>query len=65
MKTLIHRAYKKCDLKEDLKAELGFVRDIFISNCYPVKKVDQVFETYMPQIDERIEPDLFHMYRGF
>ena len=57
MKTLIHRAYRLCDREEDLKAELGFLRDIFISNCYPVKKVDQVFGKYKPNIDERKEPE--------
>ena len=53
MKTLIHRAHRLCDREEDLKAELGFLKDIFISNCYPVKKVDQVFGSYKPNLDEK------------
>ena len=55
MKGLIHRAHRLCDLKEDLDAELGFLKDMFISNGYPVKEVDRVFETYQPNLDEERE----------
>ena len=73
MKTLNHRGYRLCDREEDMKVELGFLRDIFIANCDPVKKLDQVFETYKADIDEReiqrmrisLFQCLFHMYRGF
>jgi len=58
MKGLIFRAHKLCDLEEDLKTELGFLKDMFISNGYPVKKVDRVFETYQPNLDgDRDEPE--------
>ena len=57
MKGLIHRAHRLCDLKEDLEAELGFLRDMFISNCYPVRKVEKIFEIYQPNLDgKRDEP---------
>ena len=55
MKGLIHRAHRLCDLKEDLDAELGFLKHMFISNGYPVKEVDRVFETYQPNLDEERE----------
>jgi len=51
MKGLIHRAYKLCDLEEDLKSELGFLKDMFISNGYPIRKVDKVFATYKPNVN--------------
>mmetsp|Transcript_22081 Transcript_22081/g.28915 ORF Transcript_22081/g.28915 Transcript_22081/m.28915 type:complete len:89 (-) Transcript_22081:642-908(-) len=28
-----------------------------ISNCFPVKKVDQTFESYKPNLGERMEPE--------
>ncbi|CAN0092461.1 unnamed protein product, partial [Heterosigma akashiwo] len=35
MKCLIHRAHRLCDREEDLRWELGFLKDQFISNGYP------------------------------
>eukprot|EP00638_Chattonella_subsalsa_P018468 CAMPEP_0117886524 /NCGR_PEP_ID=MMETSP0950-20121206/20419_1 /TAXON_ID=44440 /ORGANISM="Chattonella subsalsa, Strain CCMP2191" /LENGTH=103 /DNA_ID=CAMNT_0005743883 /DNA_START=102 /DNA_END=414 /DNA_ORIENTATION=- len=43
------------DLEEDMNEELGFLKDIFISNGCPVKKVDKIFETYQPSLDEEKE----------
>ena len=41
MKGLIHKAHLLCDLKEDLLDELNLLRDVFISNGYPTKIVNQ------------------------
>ena len=41
MKGLIHRAHLLCDLKEDLLDELNLLRDVFVSNGYPTKIVNQ------------------------
>jgi len=38
-----------------MNEELGFLKDIFISNGCPVKKVDKIFETYQPSLDEEKE----------
>ena len=34
MKCLIHRDHRLCDREEDLRWELGFLKDQFISNGY-------------------------------
>ena len=44
MKGLIHRAHILCDEKEDLMEELCLLRDVFISNGYPVKLVKETLE---------------------
>ena len=49
MKTLIHRAYRLCDLVEDLKEELDLLRDVFISNGYPVKIVEKTIYQWKPE----------------
>ena len=55
MKTLIFRAYKLCDLPEDLKEELLFLKDTFIANDFPPKVVDRVFASYKPDQKEENE----------
>lgn len=49
LKGLIDRAHKLCDLEEDLQEELDLLRDIFISNDYPVRRIDEVFQDYIPK----------------
>ena len=48
LKGLIKRAHRLCDLKEDLEEELSLLRDIFISNGYPVYRVNETFKNYKP-----------------
>jgi len=55
MKTLIFRAYKLCDLPEDLNEELLFLKDTFIANDFPPKVVDRVFASYKPDQKEENE----------
>ena len=52
MKGLIYRAYRLCDEEKDLMDELGFLKDIFISNGYPVGKVEKIFKEYVPNLDK-------------
>jgi len=42
VKGQIHRAHYFCDLKEDLLEELGFLRDVFVMNGYPLRLVNEV-----------------------
>jgi hypothetical protein len=44
LKGLIHRAHKLCDLKEDLLEELQLLRDVFVSNGYPVVLVEKTLK---------------------
>ena len=37
-----HTAHYFCDLKEDLLEELGFLRDVFVMNGYPLCLVNEV-----------------------
>mmetsp|Transcript_3349 Transcript_3349/g.6053 ORF Transcript_3349/g.6053 Transcript_3349/m.6053 type:complete len:409 (-) Transcript_3349:195-1421(-) len=57
MKCLIHRAHRLCDREEDLRWELGFLKDQFISNGYPVREVDRVFASYVPGVEVEEEED--------
>ncbi|CAM9748677.1 unnamed protein product, partial [Heterosigma akashiwo] len=57
MKCLIHRAHRLCDQEEDLRWELGFLKDQFISNGYPVREVDRVFASYVPGVVEEEEEE--------
>lgn len=36
LKGLIHRAHQLCDLKNDLIDELQLLKDVFVSNGYPI-----------------------------
>ena len=49
LKGLINRAYRLCDLEDDLNEELDLLRDIFIANGYPVKRVEQTIKDYQPK----------------
>ena len=44
MKGLIHQEHLLCDEKEDLMEELCLLRDVFISNGYPVKLVKETLD---------------------
>jgi len=44
MKGFIHRAHILCGEKEDLMEELCLLRNVFISNGYPVKLVKETLE---------------------
>jgi hypothetical protein len=44
IKTLVYRAHRLCDLKEDLVEELNNLRDVFISNGYPPNIVNKTIE---------------------
>ena len=37
-----HRAHYFCDLNEDLIEELGFLRDVFVMNGYPLRIVNEI-----------------------
>ena len=50
MKCLIHRALRLCIREEDLRWELGFLKDHFISNGYLVSEVDRMFASYVPGV---------------
>ena len=56
MRTLIFRAYKLCDLPEDRKEELQFLKATFIANDFPPKVVDRVIASYKPDQKEENEP---------
>ena len=58
MKGLIHRAYQLCDLQEDLKEELDLLRDVFISNGYPIKIVEKTIKEYVPKTGNQKMEDL-------
>ena len=63
MKCLIHRAHRLCDWDEDLRWELGFLKDQFISNGYLMHEVDRVFASYVPGVEvkeeEEYKPTIF------
>ena len=49
IKSLLYRAHKLCSTEEDLKEELDFITNTFISNGYPPHKVDEIVRSYSPQ----------------